>query len=584
MSRSSASADSVLSIDVGTINTRAALFDVVDGRYRFIASGTAPTTVDAPYKDIGESVGIALDRLQAITGRVIIGSDGSFIIPTRIDGSGVDKIVATLSAGPPLKVIVLGLLEDLSLGSAHRIAETTYAQVVESIGLNDPRNLAARIDTIIKHSPDLIIVAGGTNGGASQSVIQLLETVGLAGYLIPKEKSPEVLFVGNEALQEEVKQIMGNIVSLNCAPNIRPTLSTERISAVHIPLAKIVGKVRARRISGVQELDRWSEGKMLPSATAFGRIIRFLSKVYDPNKGVLGVDVGAGSTTIAAGFSGKLSLGVYPEYGLGSQLKDLLAHTSINSISRWLHENTPRDYLQDYLYTKALYPASIPATSEDLDIEHALARQAMRLSIKRLAMEFSPPARRGDQGFLPSFEPILASGSVLTRAPSKGHTLLMLLDGIQPAGITTLVLDESHIISALGSAASINPALPVHVLETSAFVNLGTVISPLSNARVNTPILKVRMKADDGNELELVVKQGSLATLPLPIGQSAHLNLTPLQRTDVGMGGPGRAGRLKVVGGTLGIVFDARGRPIRLANDVVQRREANRRWLIQLGG
>jgi hypothetical protein len=160
----------------------------------------------------------------------------------------------------------------------------------------------------------------------------------------------------------------------------------------------------------------------------------------------------------------------------------------------------------------------------------------------------------------------------------------MLLDGIQPAGITTLVLDESHIISALGSAASINPALPVHVLETSAFVNLGTVISPLSNARVNTPILKVRMKADDGNELELVVKQGSLATLPLPIGQSAHLNLTPLQRTDVGMGGPGRAGRLKVVGGTLGIVFDARGRPIRLANDVVQRREANRRWLIQLGG
>jgi hypothetical protein len=34
MSRSSASADSVLSIDVGTINTRAALFDVVDGRYR----------------------------------------------------------------------------------------------------------------------------------------------------------------------------------------------------------------------------------------------------------------------------------------------------------------------------------------------------------------------------------------------------------------------------------------------------------------------------------------------------------------------------------------------------------------------
>ena len=148
MSRSSASADSVLAIDVGTTNTRTALFDVVDSRYRFIASGTAPTTVNAPYKDIGEGIGIALDRLQAITGRIIIGSDGSFIIPTRIDGSGVDKIVATLSAGPPLKVIVLGLLDDLSLGSVRRVAESTYSNVVDSIGLNDPRNPAVVADLV----------------------------------------------------------------------------------------------------------------------------------------------------------------------------------------------------------------------------------------------------------------------------------------------------------------------------------------------------------------------------------------------------------------------------------------------------
>ncbi len=584
MSRSSASADSVLAIDVGTTNTRTALFDVVDNRYRFIASGTAPTTVNAPYKDIGEGIGIALDRLQAITGRIIIGSDGSFIIPTRIDGSGVDKIVATLSAGPPLKVIVLGLLDDLSLGSVRRVAESTYSKVVDSIGLNDPRNPAERIDAIIKHSPDLIIVAGGTNGGASQSVIQLLESVGLASYLIPKEKKPEVLFAGNETLQEEVKQIMGSLVSVDCAPNIRPTLGAERVSAVHIPLAKLVGKVQARRISGVQELDRWSEGKMLPSATAFGRIIRFLSKIYDPKKGVLGVNVGAGSTIIAAGFSGKISLGVYPEYSLGSQLKELLTHTSLQSISRWLHEDVSRDYMQDYLHTKALYPASIPATNEDLDIEQALARQAMRLSINRLAADFLPLARRSSQKLLPQFEPILASGSVLTCAPSKGHSLIMLLDGIQPVGITTFVLDESHIISAIGSVAAVNPVLPVQVLETSAFVNLGTVISPLSNVRANTPILKVKMQTDDGNEQDLVVKQGSLATLPLPIGQSARLNLSPLQRADVGMGGPGRGGKLQVIGGALGVIFDARGRPIRLSSDMAKRREENRRWLMQLGG
>ncbi|MEJ2013259.1 MAG: hypothetical protein P8X64_13670 [Anaerolineales bacterium] len=32
-------ADTLLAIDVGTVNTRASLFDVVDGRYRLIATG-----------------------------------------------------------------------------------------------------------------------------------------------------------------------------------------------------------------------------------------------------------------------------------------------------------------------------------------------------------------------------------------------------------------------------------------------------------------------------------------------------------------------------------------------------------------
>ena len=79
------------------------------------------------------------------------------------------------------------------------------------------------------------------------------------------------------------------------------------------------------------------------------------------------------------------------------------------------------------------------------------------------------------------------------------------------------------------------------------------------------------------------VKHGALEVLQLPVGQSALLHLQPLHRFDIGMGGPGRGGRLRVVGGTLGVVIDARGRPIQLSDDPSRRREMHAKWRWMLG-
>jgi hypothetical protein len=168
MTTSLIDADSLLAIDVGATTTRVALFDVVEGRYRFVATGTAPTTVDAPFNDISEGVRMALDHLQSITGRTLVGPDELLIVPTSGDGSGVDTISATLSVGTPLRIVAVGLLEDVSLESARNLATTTYARVVENISLNDRRKPEARIDAILRLRPDLILAAGGTQNGASQ--------------------------------------------------------------------------------------------------------------------------------------------------------------------------------------------------------------------------------------------------------------------------------------------------------------------------------------------------------------------------------------------------------------------------------
>ena len=92
------------------------------------------------------------------------------------------------------------------------------------------------------------------------------------------------------------------------------------------------------------------------------------------------------------------------------------------------------------------------------------------------------------------------------------------------------------------------------------------------------------MTYDDGHETRVDVKQGSLEVLPLPIGQTARVHLQPLHRFDVGMGAPGRSGKLNVHGGALGLVIDARGRPLVLPDDAERRYELFKKWLWTLGG
>jgi hypothetical protein len=575
--------DSLLVIDVGSISTRAALFDVVAGNYRFLASGTAPSTAVAPFHNTSEGVRMALDRLQIITGRKLIGPDEQLIMPTASDGSGVDSFAATLSAGEPLKIIAIGLLEDVSLESACHLANTTCSKVLQVFSLNDRRKQDTRINTIVRARPDLIIAAGGTENGASQSVNKLIETIGLACYLMPDDLRPEILFAGNQALEEELQSSIGGITTIHFSPNVRPSLDLEQLDASQTQLARICTRIRSQEIPGVDELDRWAKGGLLPTPSAFGRIIRFLSKVQKSNKSVLGIDVGASATTVAIALDGELKLNVFSEFGLGSGLIDLFEYMPPKQILRWLPVDIAEDRLREYLVNKSLYPSSLPATQEEMAIEQALARQMMQSAIKSTIKEAQGRAKSAAESLLPWFEPIVATGSVLSQTSNLAHCTLMLLDGLQPTGVTTLVLDQNQIAAALGAAAAINPHMVIQVLDSNSFLHLGTVISPVGNSRTGTPILRVKITYASGHESSIEVKQGSMEVLPLPYGQSARLHLHPLHRYDVGMGAPGRGGGLRVIGGALGVIIDARGRPLVLPENRSVYQELQKKWLWTLG-
>jgi hypothetical protein len=81
------------------------------------------------------------------------------------------------------------------------------------------------------------------------------------------------------------------------------------------------------------------------------------------------------------------------------------------------------------------------------------------------------------------------------------------------------------------------------------------------------------------------VKQGDLEIMPLPVGQSGRLFLEPLNHADFGFGPrPPRDDGIPVNGTALGVVIDARGRPLRFPADDTRRCELIKKWLWTVGG
>src|SRR5512139_3419971 len=577
--------ESLLAIDVGATSTRAVLFDVVEGQYRFVAAGQAPSTAEAPFKDIGIGVREAITNLQKVTGAVLLGPhDNNLIAPSQPDGTGVDAVVATVSAGPAVKTVVVGLLTDVSLQSARRLAESTYSRIVDTISLSDHRRPDQQMDSIVRSRPDLVVLAGGTDGGASRSIQKMLEAIGLACYLMPMEKRPMVLYAGNQNLANDVKELLGGHVGkLEISPNVRPSLEIEDLDPARRELASVVMKLRERQIKGVDELNLWSAGNLLPTAYAQGRIIRFLSKLYESTRGLLCVNVGASATSVAAGFNGELTLGVYPQYGLGENLAGLLQQTDINDIMRWLQLDISPNMLREYMFQKSLYPSSIPATKDEQAIAQAIARQALYLAVRAAQKDFPAHARPTRTGMMPPLDLILGGGGVISEQSSLGQSLLLLLDAIQPVGIMPILLDQNNLLPLLGVAASRSYYLPVQVIESGAFIGLGTVVSVIASGNYGDQVLRAKLTYADGTDARAEVKFGGLEILPLPSGQTARLSLQPLRRADAGLG-PGRGGVVTVTGGALGVVIDARGRPLQIPADSVRRRELMKRWSYAVGG
>lgn len=577
---------SILLADCGTVMTKAVLLEQVAGQYRFVAQGEAPTTVEYPWSDVAAGICHAVEQISEVTGRRFFDRSGNLISPELAGGQGVDVFAATVSAGQPLQVVLGGLVRDLSVASAERAAAGTYSLVKAILasdgregGLSDEQHVRAIFDA----APDVICIAGGIEGGATTPVLELVETVTTACSLLDPDLRPRLLYAGNSRLRRQVANIVGEWAELRVADNVRPTLKEENLLSAQAELDALYMQDGVGRLPGMDTVSDWSRASLTSTARAFSRLVQYLWHLGDPSKGVLGVDVGGASTTVAAVFDGRPFLTIRGDLGTTFGGEQLLQKRGAETITRWLPEPMSSDEARGLLINKEMRPTSIQQETRELWLEQALAREAIRTTMEVARPGWKPGAAQPYPHLLPLCDTIVVSGGVLAHAPRPGQVALTVLDGLEPIGVSTLVLDAYGLAPALGSVAAVKPLAAVEALDSGCLVNLATVITPVGHAHRGDLILKMRVTYDDGSTFTVEVQYGDLEVLPLLPGQQAVLELRPLRHFDVGLGGPGKAGKRRVSGGLAGLIIDARGRPLRLSKDPKQHQQM-RQWLWDVGG
>jgi uncharacterized protein (TIGR01319 family) len=587
---------SILATDCGSTTTKAILIEKQGDTYRLVTRGEAPTTVEAPFEDVTRGVLNAVKEVEELRGRKLL--DGDRIVTPQTGDEGVDLYLSTSSAGGGLQMMVSGLVMQMTGESAQRAALGAGAIVMDVIAINDGRRPHEKIKRLRQLRPDMLLLSGGTDGGAVKSVAEMAELIAAAnpkarlgaGYELP------VIYAGNAApeAREIVKQRLADKTALLVVDNIRPKAEVENLKPARDAIHEQFMEHVMAHAPGYKKLMTWTAQPIMPTPGAVGLIIEKIAK----REGicVVGVDIGGATTDVFSVFKEIFNRTVSANLGMSYSVSNVMAEAGLENILRWVSFPVDEVLLRNRIKNKMIRPTTIPDSLEELAIEQAISREALRLAFeqhKALAVglkgvqqdrTISDVFEQAETGAtlvnLADLDLLVGSGGVLSHAPRRVQAALMMIDAFLPEYVTELAVDSIFMMPQLGVLATVHEEAATQVFDRDCLIRLGSVVAPVGNAKDGAACVKVRLKLPDGREESAEVRAGDMKLLPLPAEGDAQVQLTiePDRAFDAGEG-KGKTVQKTIRGGVVGLIVDARGRrPFELPKDATKRIERLRAW------
>jgi uncharacterized protein (TIGR01319 family) len=519
--------------------------------------------------------------------------DGENIIKEVKNGAGVDFYVSTSSAGGGLQMMVAGVVLTMTAESAARAALGPGAIVMDVIASNDGRLPHQKIERIRNLRPDMILLSGGIDVGTVSHVVELAELIKAAdprprfgvGYKLP------VIYAGNKDAREMILKTLKEKTALVVVENIRPVLERENLNpARHKIHDQFMEHVMAHA-PGYGTLMDMTDVPIMPTPGAVGLLVETVSKKEKIS--VIGVDIGGATTDVFSVFQEIFNRTVSANLGMSYSISNVLAESGIVNIVRWLPMEMDERDLRNRIRNKMIRPTTIPHTLEDLKIEQAIAREALRLAFEQhksmaVGLKGIQQERTISDAFsqsmtgetlidLMGLNLLIGSGGILSHAPRRNQAALMMIDAFLPEGITRLAVDSIFMMPHLGVLSTVHEKSATEVFNKDCLVPLGTCIAPVGEGKEGSNVLKMIIEYGNGKTEEHAAKYGEIKLIPLGIQDEANVTLHPEKGFDIG-DGRGKEIQTTIKGGIVGVVLDCRGRPFRLSEDTRKRIASLNNW------
>ncbi|MBL8054994.1 MAG: glutamate mutase L, partial [Nitrospira sp.] len=455
-----------------------------------------------------------------------------------------------------------------------------------------------KIERIRSMRPDMILMAGGTDGGAVNHVVEMAEYVAAAEprprfgftYKLP------LIYAGNKEAQPQVRKILEEKSALVVTDNIRPVLERENLTPARNKIHDLFLEHVMQQAPGYKKLIEMAGAPIMPTPAAVGLIMEAIAKREHLN--LIGVDIGGATTDVFSVFDGVFNRTVSANLGMSYSVSNVLAEAGLANIMRWVPFTIDEQTLRNRIKNKMIRPTTIPQTLDELQIEQAIAREALRLALihhkslatglkgvqqeRTISDVFEQQASGKSLIDMLKLDLIVGSGGILSHAPRRIQSMLMMVDAYEPMGCTRLSVDSIFMMPHLGVLSTINEKAATDVFVRDCMVYLGTCVAPIGQGKDGDRCADYQMTMPDGKTIGDQLKFGELKLYPLESGQKATITVQPAKGVSMGAGA-GVAVTKEVHGGVVGLLLDGRGRPLKLPGEQQARVASLTKWFDSVG-
>ncbi len=394
-----------------------------------------------------------------------------------------DKTISCSSAAGGLKMAAIGLVEELTVEAAKRVCLGAGARVdlVLSHHINK-----REVQSIIDKKIDIILLAGGTDGGNSECVLYNAKMLGEAKITIP------IIYAGNKSCIDEIEDIFKeyNLNGYFCE-NVMP-----QINVLNIPSARDkIREIFLKNIivaKGIKKIESVIDKVILPTPEAVLKACDLLSKGYLREQGLgelVCVDIGGATTdmysmsTASAKRSDVVIKGLEEPYAKRTVEGDLGMRYSALGVLKALTEEeiilinedenvdlkkelTFRNDHVDVVF-KDEYQIKVDHIQAGICVDKAMARHVGKMEEVYTPMGLVYNQTGKD---LTKIECVIGTGGVLVNSQNPKKILSKVLGNkktyleLRPENPKYL-LDKSYILASMGLLSEIDPLLALKIMK-----------------------------------------------------------------------------------------------------------------------